>query len=424
VLDRWSSIISSKKHEWIYEATLGRLQLDNHGQLDPLFPVILRPKCTTQNEEHDHFTMENVQPVMQIYISIKTNIPNVQYINWYEFLVKELECRIELEHLMSILDWALAFQTKQGAGLTSSHQIFVDTSLTNPRFEERKSMALLNESQSVTNPAKAKKAVHFTESVLEEKKVRTEAEVEADDGDEVIDDKKNQLQSWRSNLITDAANTVYIEHFKGSPLCIEISIFKQTRVNNGGKKDKNAIFDLLSSLGLSFTNITGAPMTLNALEIENVYGSQAVVKELLINHYSSNIKSNVLKLIGSTDLFGNPTDFVNTLGTGARQFYYAPKEGFMKGPLQGGLGLLKGTGSLMAHAAGGFSGSVSKITNSLNRGFLVLSADSEYRQKKEISDIKDKPSGVLDGVGKGILGFGKSVWSGASGIVMQPLKGA
>jgi len=65
-------------------------------------------------------------------------------------------------------------------------------------------------------------------------------------------------------------------------------------------------------------------MKLNALEIENVFGSETVVKELLQNHYTSNLKTNALKLIGSTDLLGNPTDFVNTLGTGARQFYYAP----------------------------------------------------------------------------------------------------
>ena len=143
-----------------------------------------------------------------------------------------------------------------------------------------------------------------------------------------------------------------------------------------------------------------------------------------MEHYTSNIRSNVLKFIGSTDLLGNPTDFVNTLGSGARQFYYAPKEGFMEGPLQGGLGLLKGTGSLVSHTLGGVSGSVSKITNTLNRGVLYLSADTEYRQKKEITDIKDKPAGVLDGVGKGVKGFGKSLWSGISGVVMQPVRGA
>ena len=165
-------------------------------------------------------------------------------------------------------------------------------------------------------------------------------------------------------------------------------------------------------------------MQLNALEIQNVFGSYAIINEQFYNHYTSTLKSNVLKFIGSTDILGNPTDFVNTMGTGVKQFYYAPAEGFMQGPLQGGLGIIKGTGSLVAHAVGGVSGSVSKITNSLNRGFLVLSADTDYRQKKEILDIKEKPSGVLDGVGKGAKGFGKSLWSGISGIVTKPVQGA
>ncbi len=96
----------------------------------------------------------------------------------------------------------------------------------------------------------------------------------------------------------------------------------------------------------------------------------------------------------------------------------------MQGPLQGGLGLLKGTGSLVSHTLGGVSGSVSKITNTLNRGVLYLSADTEYRQKKEITDIKDKPAGVVDGLAKGAKGFGKSLWAGVTGIVTQPVRGA
>jgi len=51
--------------------------------------------------------MENVSPVMAFYASIKTNIPNVQYINFLEFLIKEIEIKIEIEHLMSIFTFAL-----------------------------------------------------------------------------------------------------------------------------------------------------------------------------------------------------------------------------------------------------------------------------------------------------------------------------
>ena len=82
------------------------------------------------------------------------------------------------------------------------------------------------------------------------------------------------------------------------------------------------IVDLLSSLGLSFVTISGAPFELNALEIENIYGSQTVVTSLLKNHYMSNIKSNILKLVGSSDLIGNPTDLVSSIGTGVNEFFY------------------------------------------------------------------------------------------------------
>mmetsp|Transcript_19761 Transcript_19761/g.23411 ORF Transcript_19761/g.23411 Transcript_19761/m.23411 type:complete len:83 (-) Transcript_19761:585-833(-) len=64
VLDRWNSIVSTTKNEFIFEQTLDRFQIDNHGQIDPLFPVIIRPKCTAQTEQHDHLTMQGVQPVM------------------------------------------------------------------------------------------------------------------------------------------------------------------------------------------------------------------------------------------------------------------------------------------------------------------------------------------------------------------------
>lgn len=48
----------------------------------------------------------------------------------FEFLLKELEVKIELEHLLSIIEWQVAFNQGFDMGLASSHQIFNDTSLT------------------------------------------------------------------------------------------------------------------------------------------------------------------------------------------------------------------------------------------------------------------------------------------------------
>ena len=69
----------------------------------PIFPVILKPKCLIPGQPHNHKTMENVQPCLQMYMSIRSNIPNVQYFNMIEFLVKELELRIEIEREVRLL---------------------------------------------------------------------------------------------------------------------------------------------------------------------------------------------------------------------------------------------------------------------------------------------------------------------------------
>ena len=59
-------------------------------------------------------------------------------------------------------------------------------------------------------------------------------------------------------------STVYIERFKGSPLSIEISIFKQMHAHGSTNRDPDsnseAIVNTLGNLGLQFTNITAAPL--------------------------------------------------------------------------------------------------------------------------------------------------------------------
>ena len=94
----------------------------------------------------------------------------------------------------------------------------------------------------------------------------------------------------------------------------------------------------------------------------------------------SNIRANALSLIGAS-MIGNPTDFVNTLGTGARQFYYEPAEGLMQGPIQGGIGVIKGAGKFVGYAGAGVAGLAGKTLKTLNDKFLILSFDREYRAK-------------------------------------------
>lgn len=51
--------------------------------------------------------------------------------------------------------------------------------------------------------------------------------------------------------------------------------------------------------------------------------------------------------MGSLDILGNPVGLMKNIGTGVFDFIDKPIEGFVKGPLEGGYGIIKGTSSLI-----------------------------------------------------------------------------
>lgn len=44
---------------------------------------------------------------------------------------------------------------------------------------------------------------------------------------------------------------------------------------------------------------------------------------------------------------GNPINLLTNIGNGVKDLYEMPAEGFVQGPIEGGLGIIMGTGSLL-----------------------------------------------------------------------------
>ena len=122
----------------VMEAKLGRFQIDNNYDNEPLYPVMIKPKCIAAETVHDHLTMLNVEPVIQVYVHSKMNVPNVNYYAMIEFLVKELELKMELEHILKIVEWTFAVQEQLNTTLTSVNPVFVKSILQSDVEEETK----------------------------------------------------------------------------------------------------------------------------------------------------------------------------------------------------------------------------------------------------------------------------------------------
>ena len=144
---------------------------------------------------------------------------------------------------------------------------------------------------------------------------------------------------------------------------------------------------------------------------------------MLKNHYVERMRQNVFTMIGSSNILGNPVNFVNHLGTGVQDFFYKPIEGIVKGPLEGGKGLIEGTGSLLKNTVQGTFGSASKMLSSVSKGLLFFTDDTEFINKREEENL-DKPKNIIDGVGYGLKSTMNGIASGITGVFENPYKGA
>lgn len=81
-----------------------------------------------------------------------------------------------------------------------------------------------------------------------------------------------------------------------------------------------------------------------------------------------------------------------------KDFLTKPAQGLTQGPLEAGLGLAQGAGSLVSHTIAGAFNSVNKITGSLGSGLTSLSMDEDYIKQREKMKMQ-KPKHLGDGLG-------------------------
>lgn len=100
-------------------------------------------------------------------------------------------------------------------------------------------------------------------------------------------------------------------------------------------------------------NIDRAPVLLNGLLFENIYvNSKEIAKKLLMT-YSGQLtryclfvrnsdSSIVYRILGSTEILGNPVGVLHNFGVGVKDFFYEPAKGFVVSPKE----FIKGVGKV------------------------------------------------------------------------------
>ena len=178
------------------------------------------------------------------------------------------------------------------------------------------------------------------------------------------------------------------------------------------------IMRILGSVGNSLARITNGQLKFSEKIFTNIYKNSSDIMTDLIKHYSNEGIKQIYKILGSTDLIGNPVNFIEGLGSGFFELINEPRKGFLLGPKQFGKGLLKGLGGVLSGVVGGSLGVVQRISGTL----YGATQNMKGRGHEYIIEEEDEPTNIITGIGEGIYGGLKEIASGITGIFTQPYK--
>ena len=216
---------------------------------------------------------------------------------------------------------------------------------------------------------------------------------------------------------------------KISNLVINNLTLSAIRVNVTFKVNRNAIeisylpefiITLMKTFFSTFTSFSDVTLKLNEISFLNVFSDFNSLKHKLMSYYKYQVLAQIYKIILNIDLFGNPFNLLEGVGTGIFQFFNEPRKGLLKGPEEFGLGIKRGVGALVSNVVGGGFNTVSKITGTLlsaTKNISSMGTEKEVEIKEE-----DKPKGFISGTVSGFKkGFGELA-HGVTGIVTKPIE--
>lgn len=444
---------------------VGYFQVDNSitSESRQLFPFVLYPKevrSRAQLRESGAGNQRPSKPFFNAHLRLKQSSSDTMLIDRIEFLLQSAVLQMDDELIGWVIKFAECLSSNLRANLSGVHQIFErDAGLANPALPDGRMSLLSRPDMEATgfafrDPQRpeddgglaveagvpdffttleqrarlgGQERRHYAEQVslrpAKKHGVHFWYAAFAREPGELPVFAQLSPDSWLHYDIEARASPVFIKELVMSPIDFEISFRTRGKTENEILVDDAGLMRGLKQLGLSLSNVDKAPFRLNSLVITNVYGTPEEIHAVLYAHYRHRLMKNVLGLFLSTAALGNMNLLAQDIGTGVKDFFYRPIEGFVDGPIEGGKGLVIGTASLLGNTAKGAFGSMSRILNTVSKSLLFLAADPDYMDRREQA-VLERPENVLQGLRAGLKSTASGVASGVAGIYLQPARGA
>jgi vacuolar protein sorting-associated protein 13A/C len=228
-----------------------------------------------------------------------------------------------------------------------------------------------------------------------------------------LDESTGELLTTEVNLFLEATSSkrTYFEVMQLGAVSLNLSIRVPSNLPKSSIKS-NLYIQIQRSL-LHIANISNCNLQFKSVILMHSYQTVGTLLEIIRKNYGRQAVFQFYKVLGSTDLLGNPIKLIDNLGTRVFEFFSVPYKGLIKRPDEFVGGVSKGIKSLVGNVLAGGLGSVTKIAGSLHN--IVREVGGERKMPK-----KEKKGGILSRFKGGVL----DVASGVSGLFSKPVQGA
>lgn len=227
------------------------------------------------------------------------------------------------------------------------------------------------------------------------------------------------------NSSDDDSSLTYFENLQIHPILINLTFTRTEIADDTTQTGYNPLATVINILTVTLGSITDAPLKFNLLLQEHGILSPSTLLQLIYSHYTSQAIGQLHKIVGAADFIGNPVGLFNSFSSGVHDLFYEPYQGFVSDrPQDFGIGLAKGGISLIRKTVYGLTDTVSKVTDTMGKGFSSLTFDPEFQNKRRLTQARNRPKHALHGLGYGAKLFIEGVSGGITGIVEKPIEGA
>lgn len=227
---------------------------------------------------------------------------------------------------------------------------------------------------------------------------------------------------WINEKSFDNSKGILIQYLEASKIEISFSFLYQ---------NKDKVFDsftennpiLLKILSL-FSNVDKTSIKIKGFSLTAIYGELGDIMGRIINTYKEKGLWVILKLFVNNEIFGNPMNLFESVGTGVKEFFEKPAKGIARGPVEGMKGIVNGSVSLVKNTVDGAFNTTSKLTSGISKGLLLITQDDDYINRREKKLMTEKPSNFVEGLGYGLTSMAGGILYGVIDIVRKPIEGA